>query len=199
MITEAGTTLRIATLKAPLISYSETVSPSTRIAICMPTPIAMEPWLLKTDRACLRKLASPLSIARSLDQAPFTWEGLGARSLGWSLHTHTWTRSSLLEDGLTGEIKTGKCMFALSSLPHAFDYVPASYLTNWNHIFICFAGPCFMDNTSVGDQGLNSEDEFLGLGSSLPRRLNHLFHLVLLMARNGSQTFHNFKVINYTW
>lgn len=80
-------------------------------------------------------------------------------------------------------------------LPHAFHYVPASlYLPNWNNVNMCLAGPYFMDNTSVGDQGLISGAEFHGRGSSLLRRLNHLFHLVLSMARTGSQTWDSFKL-----
>jgi hypothetical protein len=70
------------------------------------------------------------------------------------------------------------------------DYVPGwgLSLTNWNDINMCFAGLCSMDNTSVGDQGLISEGGFHGLGSSPQTRLNHLFHLILLTAMNGSQT-----------
>jgi hypothetical protein len=82
-------------------------------------------------------------------------------------------------------------MFVLSSsLQHALIMCQDGLLslTICNNINMYFAGLCSMDNTSVGDQGLLSEGEFHGLGSSLTTRLNHLFHLVSLTAMNGSQT-----------
>lgn len=47
------------------------------------------------------------------------------------------------------------------------------------------AGPYFTDSTSVRGQELILEEECHGPGSSLSKRPNRLFQLILLMAMNG--------------